>query len=214
MRDERGNWSTGPVREGADVGLFPKLTVADGDGAVDLTASVAPETAAAALAQVLSGVITGEGPTTRGRIHFSRTLDREDAMLCERILMAAGRNGAAVSRAEAEMLFDIDAAATERTDQGRFDDLFAKAVAHYVLAAAGRAVPPRNVALARETPLTTWALQQPSGNIDTEILLWIASHVNNRRRLSASLASIAAVICGAAVSPVAQSIANLLDLGA
>jgi hypothetical protein len=32
--------------------------------------------------------------------------------------------------------------------------------------------------------------------------------------LSASLATIAAVVCGAAVSPVAQSIASLLDLGA
>ena len=112
------------------------------------------------------------------------------------------------------MLFDIDAAATERTDQGRFDDLFAKAVAHHVLAAAGRPVPPRAVALAPETPLTTWALQQPSGNIDSEILLWIASHINGRKRLSASLATIAAVVCGAAVSPVAQSIASLLDLGA
>ena len=89
-------------------------------------------------------VITGEGPTTRGRIHFSRTLDREDAVLCERILLAAGRSGAAVSRAEAEMLLDIDAAATERTDQGRFDDLLAKAVAHYVMAAAGRQIPSRD----------------------------------------------------------------------
>jgi hypothetical protein len=215
MSDERGNWSTEPVREGADVGLFPKTVVsAESDGAIDPAARLAAEAAAAALAQVLSGVITGEGPTTRGRIHFSRTLDHEDAAQCERILLAAGRNGAAVSRAEAEMLFDIDAAATERTDQGRFDDLFAKAVAHHVLAAAGRPVPPRAVALAPETPLTTWALQQPSGNIDSEILLWIASHINGRKRLSASLATIAAVVCGAAVSPVAQSIASLLDLGA
>jgi hypothetical protein len=215
MRDERGNWSTEPVREGTDLGQFPKSVVsAEHDGAFESAARVAPETAAAALAQVLSGVITGEGPTTRGRIHFSRTLDHEDAVQCERILLAAGRDGAAVSRAEAEMLFDIDAVATERTDDGRFDDLFAKAVAHYVLAAAGRAVPPRDVALAPETPLTTWALRQPSGNIDTEILLWIVSHVNGKKRLSASLATIAALMGGAAVSPMAQSIASLLDLGA
>jgi len=167
-----------------------------------------------ALAAVLNGIITGEGPTAQGRVHFSRTLDYEDAILCERILLAAGRNGAAVSRAEAEVLFDIDAAATERSDEGRFDDLFAKAIAHYVLAAAGREVPPRAVALAAETPLSTWAPQQMSGNIDSEILVWMASHVNKRKRLSRALATIAVLICGAAVSPVAQSIAGLLDLGA
>lgn len=167
-----------------------------------------------ALAAVLNGIITGEGPTTQGRIHFSRTLDYEDAIQCERILMAAGRNGVAVSRAEAEMLFDIDAAATERTDDGRFDDLFAKAVAHYVLTAAGRPVPPREVALAPETPISTWAPQHLSGKIDSEIQVWMASHVNKRKRLSRALATIAVLICGAAVSPVAQSIAGLLDLGA
>lgn len=209
MSGERGNWSTEPVVGGAEAGPIAKLISAEGtfiDG-------VGPEFAAAALDQVLNGVITGEGPTARGRVHFSRALDREDAVLCERILLAAGKNGAAVTRAEAEKLFDIDAAAAERTDQGRFDDLFAKAVAHYVLAAAGRAVPPRDVALAPETPLTTWALQQPSGNIDAEILGWVASHVNNKRRLSGALATITALICGAAISPVAQSIASLLDLG-
>ncbi|MBO0758890.1 MAG: hypothetical protein J2P54_23840 [Bradyrhizobiaceae bacterium] len=170
--------------------------------------------AAMELATVLNGIITGEGPTTQGRIHFSRTLDSEDAMLCERILMAAGRDGAAVSRAEAEMLFDIDAAATERTDQGRFDDLFAKAVAHYVLAAAGHEVPPREIALAPETPLSSWAPKKLNGSVDSEIQVWMTSHLNNRKRLSRALATIAVLICGAAVSPVAQSIAGLLDLSA
>jgi len=170
--------------------------------------------AAIELATVLNGIITGEGPTTQGRIHFSRTLDYEDAMLCERILMEAGGDGAAVSRAEAEMLFDIDAAATERADQGRFDDLFAKAIAHYVLAAAGHEVPAREIALASETPLSSWAAKKLHGSIDSEIQVWMTSHVNKRKRLSRALATIAVLICGAAVSPVAQSIAGLLDLGA
>jgi hypothetical protein len=172
------------------------------------------DVAATSLTTVLNGIITGEGPTTQGRIHFSRTLDREDAMLCERILMAAGRDGAAVSRAEAEVLFDIDAAATERTDHGRFDDLFAKAVAHYVLAAVGREVPPREIALAPETPLSSWAPKKLNGSIDSEIQVWMASQVKKRKRLNRALATVAVLICGAAVSPVAQSMAGLLDLGA
>ena len=35
-------------------------------------------TAAQALAVVRDGVITGEGPTTKGRVHFSRALDADD----------------------------------------------------------------------------------------------------------------------------------------
>jgi hypothetical protein len=206
-----GTFKLAPALTADDVG--GRSILSEHERAIDAAPEVT-EAAAAALAQVLNGVITGEGPTTRGRVHFSRTLDREDALLCERILLAAGRDGAAVSRAEADMLFDIDAAATERTDQGRFDDLFAKAVAHHVLAATGRTVPPRDVALAPQTPLTTWALQRPSGNVDAEILTWIASHANGRRRLSGALATVVAMICGAAASPVAQSIARLLDLSA
>ena len=45
-------------------------------------------TAAHALTIVRDGVITGEGPTTKGRIHFSRALDADDAAWCARILTA------------------------------------------------------------------------------------------------------------------------------
>ena len=79
-----------------------------------------------ALGIVRDGVITGEGPTTRGRIHFSRALDAQDAAWCARILTAMAVAGEPVSRAEAEALFEINAAATERSDNGQFDDLFAK----------------------------------------------------------------------------------------
>jgi hypothetical protein len=185
----------------------------DCEGAI-IAADDPPRAAADALAQVLNGVITGEGPTTRGRVHFSRTLDLEDAAQCARILLAAGRDGAPVSRAEVDVLFEIDAAASERSDQDRFDDLFVKAVAHCVLAAAGHHVPPRDVALARETPLGTWAFAHPRGQFDVDIQTWIAAQANNRRRLSKALAAITVLVCGAAATPVAQSLAALFDLGA
>ena len=35
-----------------------------------------------------------------------------------------------VSRAGADVLFEISAAASERSDNGQFDDLFAKAIVH------------------------------------------------------------------------------------
>src|SRR5246127_5730535 len=108
------------------------------------------ETAAHALTIVRDGVITGEGPTTRGRVHFSRALDADDAAWCARILTASAVEHQPVSRAEAEALFAINDAASERSDGGRFDDLRAKAVAHHAAAEASLKVPPRSIALSPE----------------------------------------------------------------
>jgi len=60
------------------------------------------DTAALALTVVRDGVITGEGPTTKGRVHFSRALDADDAAWCARILTATAVEHQPVSRAEAK----------------------------------------------------------------------------------------------------------------
>ena len=168
---------------------------------------------AAALRGVLKGVITGEGPTTAGRVHFSRTLDPADALLCARILAAAGgKAGAPVTRLEAEVLLDIDAAAAERTDDGRFNDLLVKSVAHFALAEAGHMVPPRQFALDPETQLSSWANR--STDIDGEILAWIASHVRNKKRPKSTLMGLSAFLTGigATLSLAAPSITAVIDL--
>jgi len=168
---------------------------------------------AAALGDVLKGVITGEGPTTAGRVHFSRALDPDDASLCARILRAAGGEaGAPVTRLEANVLLDIDAAAAERTDEGRFDDLLVKSVAHFALAEAGHAVPPRQVALDPATELSSWANR--STDIDSEILAWIASQVGNKKRLKSTLMGFSAFLTsiGATLSVAAPSITPMADL--
>src|SRR6478609_866445 len=127
------------------------------------------KTAAHALTIVRDGVITGEGPTTRGRIHFSRALDADDAAWCARILTATAVEHQPVSRAEAEALFEINDAAAERSDNGRFDDLLAKAIVHHAAAVSGLQVPPRTVALSPKISIESWA---PSRNVsvDTEAL--------------------------------------------
>src|SRR5476649_2946706 len=107
------------------------------------------DSAALALAIVRDGVITGEGPTTRGRVHFSRALDADDAAWCVRILTATAVEHQPVSRAEAEAMFEINDAAAERSDDGRFDDLLAKAVVHHAASASGLPVPSRTVALSQ-----------------------------------------------------------------
>jgi len=163
--------------------------------------------AALALTVVRDGVITGEGPTTRGRIHFSRELDADDAAWCARILTATAVEHQPVSRAEAEALFEIDEAAAERSDNGRFDDLLTKAVVHHAASASGLPVPPRTVALSPETAIESWAPTR-SANVDTEVLEWIASQMRGNRRRNRTLMALVATIVGAFTQ-----LPNVFDIG-
>jgi len=170
------------------------------------------DTAANALTIVRDGVITGEGPTTRGRVHFSRSLDAGDAAWCARILTAIAVNGQPVSRAEAEALFEINEAATERTDGGRFDDLLAKAIAHHAAAASGLPVPPRNVALSPETEIESWAPAYAS-KVNGEMLEWIAGQMRGKRRGNRRLMAMVATFVGATALPLAGQLPNVFDIG-
>ncbi|WP_316231753.1 hypothetical protein [Bradyrhizobium sp. SZCCHNR1051] len=169
------------------------------------------ETAAFALGIVRDGVITGEGPTTAGRVHFSRVLDADDAAWCARILSAAAINDVPVSRAEAEALFAIDAAATERKDDGRFEDLLAKAVAHHAAAASGLPVPPRSVALSPETAIESWAPVNARG-LRTDALEWVAQQMRGKRQGNRALMAMVATLVGVTVLPLAQ-LPSMIDIG-
>ena len=169
------------------------------------------DTAAHALTIVRDGVITGEGPTTKGRVHFSRELDAADAAWCARILTASAVEHQPVSRAEAEALFEIGAAATERSDDGRFDDLLAKAIAHHATSEAGLPVPPRTVALSPDTAIESWApAYATAGN--TEVLEWIASQMRGKRNTNRTLVAMVATLVGAAALPLSQ-LPYVFDIG-
>jgi hypothetical protein len=170
-------------------------------------------TAAQALAVVRDGVITGEGPTTKGRVHFSRALDAADAAWCERILTASAVEHQPISRAEVEALFEINDAGAERSDAGRFDDLLAKAVAHHTASVSGLPVPPRTVALSPNTAIESWAPKKAAG-VDTEVLEWIASQMRgNKRRRNRALMAMVATLAGVAVLPLAVQLPNVFDIG-
>ena len=169
------------------------------------------QTAAHALTIVRDGVITGEGPTTKGRIHFSRALDADDAAWCARLLTVAAVDHQPVSRAEIEALFQISDAAAERSDDGRFDDLLAKAVAHHAASESGLPVPPRTVALSADTDIESWAPTRAT-NIDTKVLEWIASQMRGKRHSNHRLAALVATLVGAAALPLAQ-LPGMLDMG-
>ena len=170
------------------------------------------DTAAQALTVVRDGVITGEGPTTRGRVHFSRALDAFDAAWCARILTATAVDDQPVSRAEAEALFEINDAGAERSDEGRFDDLLAKAVVHHAASASGLPVPPRTVALSPETAIESWAPTRAAG-VSTDVLEWVASQMRGKQRTNRTLMALVATIVGAATVPLATQLPNMFDIG-
>ena len=186
--------------------------VADAEpiGAFETAKISCRNTAALALTVVRDGVITGEGPTTRGRVHFSRALDAHDAAWCARILTATAVEYQPVSRAEAEALFEINNAAAERSDDGRFDDLLAKAVVHHAASESGLPVPPRTVALSPDTAIESWA--PGHGAVDIEVLEWLASQMRGKPRSNRTLMTLVATIVGVAALPLAH-LPNVLDIG-
>src|SRR4051795_815667 len=189
----------------------PLPKVAEPIGALEPSSISCRDSAAQALGVVRDGVITGEGPTTKGRVHFSRALDALDAAWCASILTAAAVDHQPVSRAEAEALFEINDAAAERSDEGRFDDLMAKAVVHHAASASGLPVPSRTVALSADTAIESWAPVKAIG-VDTEVLEWIASQMRGKRRGNRTLMALIATIIGAATLPLAQ-LPRVLDIG-
>jgi hypothetical protein len=190
-------------RMSAFVGISNELI-----GAVEMK-SGDRDVAVFALGVVRDGVITGEGPTTRGRIHFSRALDAQDAAWCARILTAMAVTDQPVSRAEADALFEINAAATERSDNGQFDDLFAKAIVHHAASASGLPVPSRTIALSPDTPIESWAPTLAAG-LDIEVLEWIASRMRGKLRGNRTVTKLVAAIVGGATLPLAQ-LPNVFD---
>jgi hypothetical protein len=179
-------------------------------GPLDISTISSRPAVAAALAIVRDGVITGEGPTAQGRVHFSRVLDSTDAWWCACLLTAAAVDNQPVSRAEAEALFEINDAAAERSDDGRFDDLFAKAIVHHAASASGLPVPPRSVALSPGTAIESWAPIKAVG-VNTEVLEWVASQMRGKRRSNRQLMALVASLIGAATLPLAH-LPNILDI--
>ena len=104
-----------------------------------------------ALDQVKDAVVDGTGPLRSGKKLDPGRVSEVDVDLLRRILYSFGGDGnIAVTRPEAEVLFDIDEATADRDNHPTWTDLFVKAIANCVMAASGYAAPPREVALARD----------------------------------------------------------------
>lgn len=112
-----------------------------------------------ALAAVAGLVLSGTGATRGGAQLKPGVIGDGEVELLRRVLYAgSGCGGVAISKAEAEILFDLNDATIEAENVPAWSELFAKAIANYLMAMSGFAPPPREVALARED----W-LSQPGG---------------------------------------------------
>jgi hypothetical protein len=102
-----------------------------------------------ALRQIRAAVVDGDGPLAGVADADPGRITRHQTDLLRRILYAAG-GGAdpAISRGEAEVIFDINDAALGAENDPHWRDLFVKAVANCVMAVSGYKAPPREVALA------------------------------------------------------------------
>lgn len=104
-----------------------------------------------ALQQVKIAVLEGKGPLRSGSGLEPGVINAGEVELVRRILFAYGGDGnIAVTRPEAEILFDINDATAESRNDPAWSDLFVKAIANSLMAATGHAAPTRQEAMRQD----------------------------------------------------------------
>ena len=101
-----------------------------------------------ALKQVEIGVLENQGPVDRGRFAARNVICRADVAMIRRLMFALGGSGGmAVTKLEAEFLFNLNDATIERQNDPAWSDLFVKAIANHLLATNGDSTPDRQAVL-------------------------------------------------------------------
>ncbi|WP_290978960.1 hypothetical protein [Hyphomicrobium sp.] len=107
-----------------------------------------------ALEQVKHAVVTGAGPLRQAKTIPPGRISESEVDLLRRILYAFGGDGhVAVTRAEADVLFDIDEAVAGAPPNALWTDLFVKAIANVMMSASGYSVPSREEALRQDADI-------------------------------------------------------------
>jgi len=104
-----------------------------------------------ALKQVRLAVVDGAGPLMHDGELVAGVIEKSEVDLLRRILYAFGGDGnMAITRSEAEVLFEINDAVADARNDASWNDLFVKAVANFVMCSSGYQAPTREVALRQE----------------------------------------------------------------
>lgn len=104
-----------------------------------------------ALEQVKHAVVDGQGPLMQGGELVPGLIEKAEVDLLRRVLYAFGGDGnIAITRAEAEVLFEINDRVAGARNDASWNDLFVKAIANFVMCASGYQAPTREEALRQE----------------------------------------------------------------
>jgi hypothetical protein len=143
---------------------------------IETAQDVPPALVGFAIRQVRSAVIARRRPASGARLSFNRMIDSDTAALVRRIVLGcAGFGGRAVTREEAEALFDLHDLSASGANDTDFDDLFFKAVAHHLIAETQHAVPLRSVALSRQSDFPRGDGQ--AAPLGPEETAWLATRI-------------------------------------
>ena len=126
--------SNGNAATALEIGVLVKL--------METAMRTLPEMAAFTGDQIRQSILAKpEGPC----------VDKNDAMLLRRYLFAAGGDGnVAVTRAEAELLFDINDATDAARNNAAWEELFVQGVVNHLMANLGYSAPSREEAFRRD----------------------------------------------------------------
>lgn len=103
------------------------------------------------MTQVAIMVVTGEGPLIRGKKLVAGVIGEPEVEILRRVLYGfSSEGGIAISKSEAEILFELNDQTIEIENHPSWNDLFVKAIANYLMAVSGYQAPDRKTAFARE----------------------------------------------------------------
>lgn len=102
-----------------------------------------------ALEQVAEAILKNQGPVVTFTQHDQKVICKSDVQLIRRLLFSCGGDGSlAITRMEAEFLFDLNDKTVDCGNDESWSDLFVKAIGNHLLATLGDAVPHREISLA------------------------------------------------------------------
>lgn len=149
VSQDNADWLVGCISRD---GLVDSLTEVEMLVATLEKARSAPQSLVAyALKQVRDAVLEGKGPLVSGGALEPGVVGKAEVDLVRRILYAFGGDGnIAITKAEAEILFDINDHSAEHRNHPSWSELFVKAMTNFAMCASGYQAPTRVEALRQE----------------------------------------------------------------